>query len=107
MAAVPRRHSQDTGMLPHLPVRSARHLGVIQVGVHRGVGVDEPGADETRDVGRVLRVAVEHPCDRVVEDRVSEVAELADVVDEAAVRVEEPIPRVVRAGRPDCVPPSA
>ena len=85
-----------------LSLGPAVHLRVVEVGRHVRRIVEEPRRNVLRDARRVCRRAVQGPRERVVEHGVGHVVELADVVHQAAVGIELPVPDHVRASDHDC-----
>jgi hypothetical protein len=77
------------------------HLGILEIWVHSGPGVEKPGVNELDGVLGIGRCVVgEHPGDDVVDYGVGEVRKVTDVVDETAVGVKEAVPLVVGADGP-------
>lgn len=88
--------------VPDLFTWSAQNLGVVEVGSHSRIRIDEPRVDEGDSLARVRRRAVDAPCHDVVEYCIGHGLKAACIVYEAYIGVELAIASLVRARCPNC-----
>ena len=89
---------QDTSVRTSLPSRATFHLSIVQVWVHRGSGVQKPSFDVIGNVSRIVGGSGDGPRQGIVQDSIRHGLEVARVVDKATIRVEQSVPRIIRAG---------
>lgn len=88
---------QDPRVGSGLTVDSARHLRVVEVGVHVSVRVEEPGINVLDDSLDVRVGAVKSPCEGVEKYGVGEAVKVTDVIDDTAVRIKLSVARIIVA----------
>ena len=77
-------YSQNSGMCSDLSCWPSVHLGVIQVGIHHGIIVQEPDINPIGDPSGVFWIAIDSPWNGIVENGVAHIAKIPDVVDEGS-----------------------
>lgn len=75
-------------MSTNLPTWSTLHLSVVQIGVHLGVGIEEPSIDPLGDLGSIIIASSDVPGQGVIQHRVGKTLEVPNVVDDAITVVE-------------------
>jgi len=73
---------------PVVATDSANALSEVEVGVHKGIGADEPGVDVVNCVVHIDVGPIDNPGKSIVKDGIGHGLEIPSIVDQSNVWVE-------------------